>query len=58
MEDPTPPRPIGRRAHNRASRAAFKKARERGLIARHQQKLRHLAEREHTEEPTQEGTNS
>lgn len=43
-EEPTA-RPIGRRAQNRAARGAFQAARDRGLVLRHQAKLRHLRER-------------
>jgi hypothetical protein len=45
MDDQTPRR-IARRTRNRESRAAFKVARDRGLIRRHQLKLQHLAERQ------------
>jgi len=44
MTTPEPP-PPGRRATNRAARAAFTAARNRGLVARHRTKLRNLAER-------------
>lgn len=43
-DEPEPP-PTGRRAGNRASRAAFVIAREHGLVARHRAKLAHLRER-------------
>lgn len=51
MEPQESPRPIGRRARNRAARAAFKAARDHGLVARRRAKLRHLAERQQ-QEPT------
>ncbi|MFI6307455.1 hypothetical protein ACIBCH_36690 [Amycolatopsis thailandensis] len=40
------PKPVGRRARNRAAREVFQHARDRGLVLRHRMKLRHLAERE------------
>lgn len=40
-EGPAP----GRRARNRAARAAFASARNHGLVRRHALKLQHLAER-------------